>query len=92
MRWKLVGGLLAAAVLVIACLPGMKGVPKNPAVEAEQTRPGHDARIDAHAAKMLRDGREIFRYDSFGSEDFWAASCGSTRRSSEPRTVASAPA
>jgi hypothetical protein len=71
MRWKLLGSLLAAAVVVIACLPAKKGVPENPAVEAERTRPGHDARIDAHAAKMLRDGREIFRYDSFGSEDFW---------------------
>src|SRR5688572_14141728 len=71
MRWRLVGALLAAAVLVLACLPAMKGVPKNPAVEAEQTRMGHDARIDAHGEKMLRDGREIFRYDSFGSEDFW---------------------
>ncbi|HVS03743.1 MAG TPA: hypothetical protein VMT16_13315 [Thermoanaerobaculia bacterium] len=71
MHWKLMAALLAAAVLVIACLPAMKGVPENPAVEAEQTRPGHDARIDAHAAEMLRDGREIFRYDSFGSEDFW---------------------
>jgi hypothetical protein len=63
--------LFAAALLVIACLPAMKGVPKNPAVEAEQTRTGHDARINAHAAKLLREGREIFRYDSFGSEDFW---------------------
>ncbi len=71
MRWKLFGTLLAAALLVIACLPAMKGVPKNPAVEAEKTRAGHDARIDAYAAKLLREGREIFRYDSFGSEDFW---------------------
>jgi mono/diheme cytochrome c family protein len=65
------GALFVAAVLVVACLPAMKGVPENPAVAAEQTRPGHDARIDAHSAKLLREGREIFRYDSFGSEDFW---------------------
>ena len=71
MRWKLSGTLFAAALLVIACLPGMKGVPKNPAVEAEKTRAGNDARIDDYAAKLLREGREIFRYDSFGSEDFW---------------------
>lgn len=71
MRAKLIGTLLAVAVLVVACLPAMRGVPENPAVEAERTRAGHDARIDAHAAEMLRDGREIFRYDSFGSEDFW---------------------
>lgn len=71
MRANLIGSLLAVAVLVVACLPAMRGVPENPAVEAERTRAGHDARIDDHAAEMLRDGREIFRYDSFGSEDFW---------------------
>jgi hypothetical protein len=71
MRRSLIGVLLAAVVLALACLPAMDDVPKNPAVEVEQNRGSFDARIDAHAAKMLREGREIFRYDSFGSEDFW---------------------
>jgi hypothetical protein len=30
-----------------------------------------DAGIRDHAAKLVRDGREIFRYDTFGSEAFW---------------------
>lgn len=71
MHWKPFGMLIAAAALASSCLPPMQGVPKNPAVDAEKQRLGHDARIDAHAAELLREGRDIFRYDTFGSEDFW---------------------
>jgi hypothetical protein len=58
-------------VLGWACLPGPKGVNTNPAIKAEQERLGYDQRVESHARKMLEEGREIFRYDSFGSEDFW---------------------
>jgi hypothetical protein len=60
-----------ALLLVWACLPGPKGVKTNPAIEAEQERLGYDQRVESHARKMLEEGRDIFRYDSFGSEDFW---------------------
>ena len=30
-----------------------------------------DAAIDRHAARMLEEGRQIFRYDTFGDEAFW---------------------
>ena len=30
-----------------------------------------DATIDQNAARMLKEGRHIFRFDTFGSEDFW---------------------
>ena len=41
-----------------------------------QVRPGaptasFDTAIDQNAARMLEEGRQIFRYDTFGSEDFW---------------------
>ena len=39
-----------------------------------------DARALKHAADMLKDGREIFRFDTFGDEDFWAGSSSFTRR------------
>jgi hypothetical protein len=32
---------------------------------------GNDAAIRDHAAKLVRDGRQIFRFDTFGSEAFW---------------------
>ncbi|HYP07067.1 MAG TPA: hypothetical protein VER03_12620 [Bryobacteraceae bacterium] len=31
----------------------------------------NDAQIRDYAAKQVRDGREIFRHDTFGSESFW---------------------
>jgi hypothetical protein len=62
---------VAALVTAWACLPGPRSVRTNPAIKAEQERVGYDARVESHARKMLEEGREIFRYDSFGSEDFW---------------------
>jgi hypothetical protein len=32
---------------------------------------GYDRQIDDYAARMLKEGRQIFRFDTFGSEDFW---------------------
>lgn len=32
---------------------------------------GYDQQIDAYVARMIKEGRTIFRYDTFGSEDFW---------------------
>ena len=32
---------------------------------------GFDAEIDKHARDMVERGREIFRFDTFGDEDFW---------------------
>jgi hypothetical protein len=31
----------------------------------------YDRQIDGYAARMLKEGRQIFRFDTFGSEDFW---------------------
>ena len=49
-------------------------------VWADQSPPGKDAavvqqdydeQIQANARRMLDEGRQIFRFDTFGSEDFW---------------------
>jgi cytochrome c peroxidase len=32
---------------------------------------GYDRQIEEYAAQMLKDGQQIFRFDTFGSEDFW---------------------
>jgi hypothetical protein len=41
--------------------------PQNPAVEQAEQRDD----ISAHGAELLKQGREVFRYDTFGSEEFW---------------------
>ena len=59
------------AVLTMSCAPIPKDVKTDDAVEAEKTRADFDNRVEEYSQKMLNDGRETFRYDSFGSEDFW---------------------
>ena len=36
---------------------------------------------EKYAKDLLKEGKQIFRFDTFGSEEFWAASCGCTTRS-----------
>ena len=68
--------LYLSAAIVAALLPGCVNAPRdvdtNPAVSAERRDVDsftHD--INQNAAHMLREGREIFRHDTFGSEAFW---------------------
>ena len=69
-RWAPFFAVPLAASL--SCLSGPKTVQTNPAVESEKKQvESHRDEIEDHAAKLLKEGREIFRYDSFGSEEFW---------------------
>src|ERR1051326_8615176 len=64
--------LVGAAVAAVACLSGPRSVQTNPAVEAEKKEvSSHRDEIDDNSERMLKEGRETFRYDTFGSEDFW---------------------
>jgi hypothetical protein len=55
-----------------ACLPAPRAVETNPAIQAEKTDVGSQRdEIEDNAERMLKEGREIFRYDTFGSETFW---------------------
>jgi hypothetical protein len=72
---KSTSSLLAVVLslgIAYACTTKPKGVETDPAVRAQQA-PGKsfDDRIDDHSKGMLKEGRKIFRYDTFGSEDFW---------------------
>jgi hypothetical protein len=65
--------LFSLCVVVLACLSGPKTVQTNPAVEAEKKDvQSHRDEIEDYSEKMLKDGREIFRFDTFGCEEFWA--------------------
>ena len=65
-----VAGLgLAIGAGFVACQSLPKGVSTDPAVRAEKG--GNDEEIRAHAQRMLTEGEEIFRHDTFGSEEFW---------------------
>jgi hypothetical protein len=54
-------------LLVTGCRSlSTKTAPQNPAVKEKD-----DVDTDIYARKLLEEGREIFRYETFGSEDFW---------------------
>jgi hypothetical protein len=61
--------LLASAT---ACTTKPTGVETDPAVRAQQAPvKSFDDRIEEYAKDALKEGRRVFRYDTFGSEDFW---------------------
>src|SRR5215475_416398 len=56
-----------------ACGAGLCGTllaAAAPSTQRTQLK-GHDATIARHAQTMLDEGRNTFRYDTFGSEAFW---------------------
>ena len=59
-------GVSVLAMLVWATQPPRAQAPKPPAAGQN-----YDEQIQNHAARMLEEGKQIFRFDTFGSEDFW---------------------
>jgi len=51
-----------------------------------------DRLIGQHAQQMIDQGRRTFRYDTFGSEAFWATRCSCTEPLRARRMAASAEA
>ena len=67
---------LAFGFALAACASGhgkkIEEASTNPAVgERENARSKFDGEIDDHAKKLREDGREVFRHDTFGDEEFW---------------------
>ena len=65
------------------------------AASAAQLTPSPASPFDGVIAQHARDsflrGREIFRFDTFGSEAFWGAGCDCISRSSARVLAGSAP-
>src|SRR5436190_1871382 len=65
--------LLAIGAVPFGCIGRPTYVQSNPAVKNEQRSSGDFLdQIEDNSRKMLKEGREIFRHDTFGSEDFWS--------------------
>ncbi len=66
---RLIGALAVLTGMIVACrhLKPEDSAPRNPAVKQISGRPD----IDANAARLIDEGRQAFRHDTFGSEDFW---------------------
>src|SRR5688572_1951642 len=65
-------GLVLLAALAPSCSSQPKGVSTDPAVGAQrQRKEDFDDNITKNAQRLLAEGRQIFRHDTFGSEAFW---------------------
>jgi hypothetical protein len=59
-----------------AAPPGPAGGKKKGDEPASRSASPSDASISKNAQKMLEQGRQIFRFDTFGSEAFWGDALG----------------
>ncbi|HZS66871.1 MAG TPA: hypothetical protein VFA72_07145 [Burkholderiales bacterium] len=86
MRFKLIGPVIGASVIGLVMLVGFgAGIGKQGSAQAQESndrgesRDGdrrkrlseNDRQINAHAEDMLERGRQIFRFDTYGSEAFF---------------------
>jgi hypothetical protein len=62
-------GIGVLAVVVGSAAWALEAARQQPAPAAAQQ--DFDAQIQNNAKRMLEEGRKIFRFDTFGSEDFW---------------------
>jgi hypothetical protein len=61
---------LFVAASVVACF--VFESPRNSVAQTQKAQlSGFDEVISKHAQQMMENGRQIFRYDTFGSEAFW---------------------
>src|SRR5829696_3924915 len=69
---RYVPAVILVVAIVCGCTTKPQGVETDPAARSQRAPgPSFDDRIDDYAKESLREGRKIFRYDTFGSEDFW---------------------
>lgn len=59
------GILIIGSLLSLIAFTGAFAINKTAILEL------FDKIVDDHSAQMISEGREIFRYDTFGSENFW---------------------
>ena len=50
--------------------------PSTESTSQQSPTPGFDATIFQNTVAMMKEGRETFRHDTFGSEDFWGGTLG----------------
>src|SRR5262245_31138046 len=66
------GGLLMILTLLAGSwLQATEQDHTSPKTKAEKLSSENDRMIDANAQRLMEEGRQIFRFDTFGSERFW---------------------
>jgi hypothetical protein len=72
-RFLLVGG--AIVFVIVGTVTFREAFPSAQA-QAVAMSGSFDGTINQNAQRMLEEGRRIFRFDTFGSEDFWGDKLG----------------
>jgi hypothetical protein len=72
-RWPAVFLAIAAALVAVLTLGGLRAASADERKDDEHERKltRVDQHIDEHAENAVARGRQIFRFDTFGDEDFW---------------------
>ena len=81
MKLRTIGPLIGVSIIGLAMLVGVgAGIGGQGSAQAQESSdregPGkrfaeNDRQIKAHAARLLEEGRNIFRFDTYGSEAFF---------------------
>jgi hypothetical protein len=62
--------------IVIGALAALVSATSAPSLAGHSFAGSADFTADLHALKQFRDGRDVFRYATFGDEDFWGGTLG----------------
>jgi hypothetical protein len=63
-------GVLAASGLTVA-LWSVQAQSVKGKKDSSAAKPHYNEQIQLNAERLFKEGRQVFRYDTFGSEDFW---------------------
>jgi hypothetical protein len=70
--WVVVGAVMVVATASSSCRSKPEGVETDPAARTQAFPHGSfQEKIEDNAEKLFKDGRELFRMETFGSEAFW---------------------
>jgi hypothetical protein len=69
--WPSAISVLSGMVILAGVGVGIGGQGNAQAQTPKKALPDNDRQISAHAQRMMNEGRQIFRFDTFGSEAFW---------------------
>ena len=91
--WKVLGTCVLFAVVLVGFrvqeATSASRADSEDASEERESLTRFDRRIDSNSRRMVREGRQIFRFDTFGDEAFWGDLLGLHKAIEAPRSAAS---
>jgi cytochrome c peroxidase len=76
MNGRLLVSFFIVGLIAFVTSSVLQGQPQERPISSTTRSSGYDRQIQDNAARMLKEGQQIFRFDTFGSEDFWGGKLG----------------